>query len=256
MLEQMKILWPICVAVVSFTVYKFIPYLRTKIVKYKFENMELVEALIGYELVGEFFVLLVGLDMALLFGKSTKDNMIMKEYVCAWGLLSIIYLIGIFILLHNKGEKRLPKVAYTIILGAVFDSAFFIQLYVSLQDTYDERNDWFFYAVIFIILISQVLINLKMTQEKKVKYIVYISEQEMYKTTYEPVKRGNYYYITLLNDEKKEGEIIQIPEKDVKRIKYIIEYIKEEQDTICKKDISKEARRKAIENFSENERKY
>ena len=63
--------------------------------------------------------------------------------------------------------------------------------------------------MIFIILISQVLINLKMTQEKKVKYIVYISEQEMYKTTYEPVKRGNYYYITLLNDEKKRGRLFK-----------------------------------------------
>lgn len=71
----------------------------------------------------------------------------------------------------------------------------------------------------------QIYINIRLTIDKNVTYVVLMNRGETYKTTHRPARRGKDYYVTLINDKKKVEKIIKIPEKNIKRIEHVIEYL-------------------------------
>lgn len=201
--NQITTLWPIVIPLVSFVIYKLIPYLKTTIIRFRVDNTKLASDVFVYELFAELAVLLGGLFGTVIFGESTWENMFIQEYVRAWLVLSVVYLVGIFVICYREGERQKKNILYNILLGSIFNLMIFGQLYASLQDAYDENTDRIIYAFVFSILLVQVYVNLRLTIDKNATYVVFMNQGETYQTTHRPVKRGKDYYVTLINGKKK-----------------------------------------------------
>lgn len=84
------------------------------------------------------------------------------------------------------------------------------------------------YFVVISCIILQVLANIKAEKVRNVKYIV-ITQKETYKTLFEPVKRGKYYFIRITDKNEVEKKRVQIAEERIEKIEYIIEKVEEHE---------------------------
>ena len=78
-----------------------------------------------------------------------------------------------------------------------------------LKNLYNKQYDRDIYFVVISCIILQVLANIKAEKVRNVKYIV-ITQKETYKTLFEPVKRGKYYFIRITDKLDIENPIIRI----------------------------------------------
>ena len=54
-------------------------------------------------------------------------------------------------------------------------------------------------------------------------------QKETYKTLFEPVKRGKYYFIRITDKNEVEKKRVQIAEERIEKIEYIIEKVEEHE---------------------------
>ena len=228
-LDAIEVLWPVFVAIGSFIIYKLVPYLQTKIFKNKYVNEEVTFFLIGYEMMGSIVMQVLIVLGIILGGESSWEKLVASEYIIAWIVVTVLYLIGIGIIVlirKKEGKKRYIK---NILLGGFVHLILSGQLILMLADAYEDKMDWFFYLTVFCVLLIQISENLEPKRVKNVRCLVYVGENTTYDTPYEPIKRGKYYYVRIVDGNKKEIKRIQIPEDKIKRIEYIIEDLEENE---------------------------
>lgn len=97
-----------------------------------------------------------------------------------------------------------------------------------LKNLYNKQYDRDIYFVVISCIILQVLANIKTEKVRNVKYIV-ITQKETYKTLFEPVKRGKYYFIRITDKNEVEKKRVQIAEERIEKIEYIIEKVEEHE---------------------------
>lgn len=226
-LDVIEVLWPVFLAIGSFVVYKFIPYVQTKIFKTKYVNEEVTFLLVGYERIGSMVMQLLIILAIIRFGESTWEKLVPIEYAKSWLVVTIPYIVGIAIIISlqkKEGEKKFLK---NIFLGGIVHSILSWQLFLMVIDSYDDTIDWFFYLSVCSMLFIQISENLEPRRIKNVKCLVYADKKKPYDTPYEPIKRGKYYYVRIVDKNKKEIKRIQIPEERIEKIEYIIENLEE-----------------------------
>ena len=82
-----------------------------------------------------------------------------------------------------------------------------------LKNLYNKQYDRDIYFVVISCIILQVLANIKAEKVRNVKYIV-ITQKETYKTLFEPVKRGKYYFIRITDKNEVENTLLNNFDKD------------------------------------------
>lgn len=231
MLEIVEMLWPILVGVASFLVYKFVPYLQTKIFKDRYMNEDAAFLLVGYEMLGSILMQAFMVIAIIGIGKSTVDAVVLIEYIFGWLIVTILYLVGIVIVVWRKKKEGKKKYLLNIILGGFVHIALSIQLLLVAKNVYEEYIIWIFMFMVFTIVILQISENIEVKRVKNIKCVVYtVDNGRRYITRYEPIKRGKYYYVRMVNKDKKEVKRIQIPEERIERIEFIIENLKEKME--------------------------
>ena len=79
-MKMLEVFWPIAIAIYGFFIYKFIPYMKTKIFINEYHNFEVSFFLMEYELVGTIVAQVLVIFLIVAFGKSTWSNIIINEY--------------------------------------------------------------------------------------------------------------------------------------------------------------------------------
>lgn len=79
-MKMLEVFWPIAIAIYGFFIYKFIPYMKTKIFINEYHNFEESFFLMEYELVGTIVAQVLVIFLIVAFGKSTWSNIIINEY--------------------------------------------------------------------------------------------------------------------------------------------------------------------------------
>ena len=88
-----------------------------------------------------------------------------------------------------------------------------------LKNLYNKQYDRDIYFVVISCIILQVLANIKAEKVRNVTY----------KTLFEPVKRGKYYFIRITDKNEVEKKRVQIAEERIEKIEYIIEKVEEHE---------------------------
>ena len=73
-MKMLEVFWPIAIAIYGFFIYKFIPYMKTKIFINEYHNFEESFFLMEYELVGTIVAQVLVIFLIVAFGKSTWSN--------------------------------------------------------------------------------------------------------------------------------------------------------------------------------------
>ena len=89
--DKIEILWPILVAMGSFILYKFIPFMKTRINKYEIYDEEVAISLITYEMVGALLLQIFIAVGNIFWGKSTWNELLLNEYIMAWPITLVVY---------------------------------------------------------------------------------------------------------------------------------------------------------------------
>lgn len=183
---MLEVLWPIFVAIGSCIIYKLVPYLQTKIFKNKFVNEEMTFFLIGYEMISSMLMQILILLGIIIWGESSWEKLIFKEYIIAWIVVTIMYLIGILLIVFLRKREGKKKYIKNILLGSFVHLILSVQLTLILADAYDEKIDWFFYLFVLCVLLLQTFENLEPRRIKNVNCLVY-TNSNTYETPYEPI---------------------------------------------------------------------
>lgn len=214
---------PVFVAIGSFVIYKLIPYFQTKIFKNKYVNEEATFLLIGYEMIVSMVMQLLIVFVIVIFGKSTWEKPVASEYIKVWMGGTVLYLVGIVLIVLLRKKEGKKKCIKNILLGGIVQLILSWQIFLILIDSYDETLDWIFYLSVISVLLIQASENLEPKRIKNVRCLVYTGGKKIYDTPYEPIKRGKYFYVRIVDGNEKEIKRIQIPEDGIKRIEYLIE---------------------------------
>ena len=191
------------------------------ILKYHFFLME-------YELVGTIVAQVLVIFLIVAFGKSTWSNIIINEYFFALSVIGLIYSFGISLIVKLKTKKQKKKYVVNMFFGIVVYFVISMQGLAILKNLYNKQYDRDIYFVVISCIILQVLANIKAEKVRNVKYIV-ITQKETYKTLFEPVKRGKYYFIRITDKNEVEKKRVQIAEERIEKIEYIIEKVEEHE---------------------------
>lgn len=227
-MKMLEVFWPIAIAIYGFFIYKFIPYMKTKIFINEYHNFEVSFFLMEYELVGTIVAQVLVIFLIVAFGKSTWSNIIINEYFFALSVIGLIYSFGISLIVKLKTEKQKKKYVVNMFFGIVVYFVISMQGLAILKNLYNKQYDRDIYFVVISCIILQVLANIKAEKVRNVKYIV-ITQKETYKTLFEPVKRGKYYFIRITDKNGVEKKRVQIAEERIEKIEYIIEKVEEHE---------------------------
>lgn len=187
-MKMLEVFWPIAIAIYGFFIYKFIPYMKTKIFINEYHN---------------------------------------NEYFFALSVIGLIYSFGISLIVKLK-KKQKKKYVVNMFFGIVVYFVISMQGLAILKNLYNKQYDRDIYFVVISCIILQVLANIKAEKVRNVKYIV-ITQKETYKTLFEPVKRGKYYFIRITDKNEVEKKRVQIAEERIEKIEYIIEKVEEHE---------------------------
>jgi len=219
-------IWTVLVAIVGCVVYKFIPYVRTKISINKNYNINTIFWLIEYELIGTFIGNLVRLLCSINFSKSTWEYVVFEKNEW-WGIVIVLpYLLGISLIVKFKTERKPRKYLSNIFCGGMIFVVLAVQFLLMLEDKYEEKDGFIFYLIVFLFGLLQFKINVKTDRVKSIKYKV-ITKEEEYNTLCEPIKRGKFYFIKMIDEKTNEVKMIQLSEDKLEKIEYEIEDLKE-----------------------------
>ena len=105
-MKMLEVFWPIAIAIYGFFIYKFIPYMKTKIFINEYHNFEESFFLMEYELVGTIVAQVLVIFLIVAFGKSTWSNIIINEYFFALSVIGLIYSFGISLIVKLKTKKQ------------------------------------------------------------------------------------------------------------------------------------------------------
>jgi len=218
MVEWVGLIWTISIAVGTFFIYTFLPYLKTNIFKFKYYNMNMLFFLFEYELLGAAVANLISIVSCVMIGKSTWERLKKGEYIIAWVIVTIVYLVGIVIIERFTRELGKRRYITNCLLG--FGIHFILSLQVILVN--EGYNDNVFYFIAFGIFILQVILNIKVKEVRSVTYLIAADGIE-YQTMFEPIKRGKFFHVREVLDEGKKERRIQIPEERIEKIEAIVE---------------------------------
>lgn len=219
-------IWPILVAIVGCVVYKFIPYVRTKISLNKNYNINTTFLLIEYELIATLIGNLVGLLCSINYSKSTWEYVVFEKNKW-WGIVFVLlYLLGISLIVKLKTERKPRKYLSNIFCGGMIFVVLAAEFLLMLEDKYEEKDGFIFYLIVFLFGLLQFTVNVKTDKVKNIKYKV-ITKEEEYNTLYEPIKRGKFYFIKMKDEKTNEVKMIQLSEDKLEKIEYEIEDLKE-----------------------------
>lgn len=149
-MKMLEVFWPIAIAIYGFFIYKFIPYMKTKIFINEYHN---------------------------------------NEYFFALSVIGLIYSFGISLIVKLKTKKQKKKYVVNMFFGIVVYFVISMQGLAILKNLYNKQYDRDIYFVVISCIILQVLANIKAEKVRNVKYIV-ITQKETYKTLFETVKRA------------------------------------------------------------------
>ena len=228
--DVLNSVWTILIAAGGLIIYKFIPYARTKISKYKYYNDIACFILLEYELIGTFVAFIVELLLAIDFEKSTWKKVIIEKNVQACIVVTLIYILGIFWIVRKKSEKKsISMCVFNIIFGGLIYITIVVQFVLILEDKYDNKDDYIYYLIVFGVAIVQVCANIIPRKVKSVKYII-ITSDEAYITSCEPIKRGKYYFVKIIDEKKDVIKMVQLLEEKIEKIEYIVENLEENKN--------------------------
>ncbi len=108
-MKMLEVFWPIAIAIYGFFIYKFIPYMKTKIFINEHHNFEVSFFLMEYELVGTIVAQVLVIFLIVAFGKSTWSNIIINEYFFALSVIGLIYSFGISLIVKLKTKKEICR---------------------------------------------------------------------------------------------------------------------------------------------------
>lgn len=202
--------------------------MKTKIFINEYHNFEVSFFLMEYELVGTIVAQVLVVFLIVAFGKSTWSNIIINEYFFALSVIGLIYSFGISLIVKLKTKKQKKKYVVNMFFGIVVYFVISMQSLAILKNLYNKQYDRDIYFVVISCIILQVLTNIKAEKVRNVKYIV-ITQKETYKTLFEPVKRGKYYFIRITDKNGVEKKRVQIAEERIEKIEYIIEKVEEHE---------------------------
>lgn len=225
-IENLNGVWTIGVAIGSVVIYKLIPYLKTKIFTYKYYNLDTSFFLVEYELIGTLVAHIAAMIGAVTFGESTWSLLKVNEYFLVLSIFTLIYILGIGLIVKIKTEKGRKKYIINIFDGMFIYFMLSVQFFLVLTNQYNEKYDAIIYFIVFCFIILQVVVNINSEKTKSVKYIVK-TQKKKYETLYEPIKRGKYYFIRITDKKRNEIKRIQLPEEKIEKIEHIIEKVEE-----------------------------
>ena len=222
-LKFIEVLWPVFVAIVVFYVRQVIPYFQTKIFKYKHYNLEMSFWLAEYEMLGALVTQILVMFFIIVCGKSTWNNLILKEYIIVLCIITILYLLGIFLIIKWKKEKGGSKYLRNVFLGLFINGLLSFQFVIITFFEYEQSVNKYIYFFVVGMLLIQILVNHEDERLNTIEYKIYVGD-EVLCTKREPIKRGNYFFIKL---EDKDGrKMVQIPEDRITKIEYEVSSVK------------------------------
>lgn len=227
-IEMFDMVWPILVAIISFIFVKFIPYVRTRIIKVIIHNLEEALFLLEYELLGIALGAIFALAATLIWGKSTWNCIYLYEYGIFLLVFMLPYVLGISLIVKFKMEKKFQKYWQNIFLGSCVYVFMLLPLYASLFVSYDKISINLILSSIALLFL-QIILNIEIEKIKNVEYIVYTDDEEEFDSKSEPVRSGNYFWVKLTDKNRKEIKRIQIPEDKIVKIEYCIEDIEKDE---------------------------
>lgn len=228
-IENLVNICPIIIAVVGFVLNKFIPYVKTKIVTKKYYNFKFLFVLIEYELLATFFLMIVVLILSVDF-EQLNDNYI--EYNINYKifiLITILYVIGICLITKFKHEKGVKRYIGNIILGVFIYMFIFFPFFMICNNIYEEKFSILLDGLIICFIILQILLNVEIEKVKNITYKIFTKDKK-YKTIVEPIKKGKYYYVNLIDRNNNIIKMVQLPEEKVNKIIYEIDNLEEDGD--------------------------
>ncbi len=204
----------VIISIGSTIVYKIEPYLKTKIRVHQYLNVKVYLWLINYEIDASLLFIWISAMITAMVGQTSSWNYISKkEFISIAIILTLIYLVGILIIIWKKRESSKCKYFNNVLGGLLFH----FLCYLTFIDSYFENNTLNTDTVVFLgILLIWSLQGVYIIDREKIrdlKYIIHVSGKKKYKTEIEPVKHADFYVI------KMKQEIIEIPVSDVKKIK-------------------------------------
>lgn len=225
--DVLGLVWTIGIAIGGFIIYKLIPYGRTKISTNEYYNVYACFISLEYELIGTFVAIMVELLMSINFKDSTWKRFIIEKNMQAYIVVTLVYILGIFLITMKKAEK---KPIYMCMRNIIFGGLIYItlagQFILMLEEKYDEKDDYKFYLIVICVILFQVFTDIIPEKVKNVKYIV-LTRDEKYDTLCEPIKRGKYYYIKITDEKNDLIKMVQLLEEKVEKIEYIVENAEE-----------------------------
>ena len=225
---MIEVFWPVFVAMVGFIIYKIIPYFRTKIFIYEYYNIDLLFYLLEYEMIGSFVAHIIILVTIIAFGNSTLQRLVLKEYICVWFVITIIYLLFIYIIIKVKKEKGNPRYLLNVILGFFIYGILSVEV-LNSSETVNNENITTIFLLWLIMIFFQIFLNLKEEKIKDIEYRVHV-EEKVYISKLEPIQRGKYFLIKIAEQDGREW--IQIPEEKIDLVEYYIKNIVKKEKSL------------------------
>lgn len=193
---------------------------KIEISTYKYYNIDKIFWLMQYEIVGPFIAQILAVVFAVILGKSTFQYVLWQEYLKTWMIVTIIYLIGIVVIVKSKTEKGKKNYIYNIVIGLIIHGVMTAQLLDVIKNNkpYSESPVY----LQFIVIVMVILLNFKCDKIKRIKYVIYTDEKKYY-TLSKPRKSGKLYCIKISRKENEWKKMIQIPENKIQKIECIIQ---------------------------------
>lgn len=193
---------------------------KIEISTYKYYNIDKIFWLMQYEIVGPFIAQILAVVFAVILGKSTFQYVLWQEYLKTWMIVTIIYLIGIVVIVKSKTEKGKKNYIYNIVIGLIIHVEMTIQLLDVIINNRPHSESPVYWEFIVIVLV--IFFNFKCDRIKRIKYVIYTDEKKYY-TLSKPRKSGNLYCIKISRKENEWKKMIQIPENKIQKIECIVQ---------------------------------
>ena len=183
---------------------------KIEISTYKYYNIDKIFWLMQYEIAGPFIAQILVVVFAVILGKSTFQYVLWQEYLKTWMIVTIIYLIGILVIVKSKTEKGKKNYIYNIVIQL-------LDVIINNRPHSESPVYWEFIVIVLVIFF-----NFKCDKIKRIKYVIYTDEKKYY-TLSKPRKSGNLYCIKISRKENEWKKMIQIPENKIQKIECIVQ---------------------------------
>ena len=213
--EIVSLLGSCAVSIFVFVEKVLVPYMKVSPITSMIINYDKCAKFIIWELSFLLVFSTTGVITAIILNNKCvfKDELLILRWLVPISVSFVMYLFAVYFL-SKREELQFRK----NVLLAIVDFAISIIYYMaSLKNDSWSIADFFYLSVLIFISVTQLIINARSQQVRKIKYILHTEDNGEYSVNAKPIYYRENVYISEV-DGKEKGYMLSIPKS---RIKYV-----------------------------------